>query len=238
MKKGITFLLLVVAVISCVSQQRNKTDLEVIIEKDINRIEFSKLTFFTKELILLGVDTSFQSKFRKKLIQYDNVKWKTIGDQREYHLTLHLLYSKLIAEKSYEKEYQAGKDFLLAVLQGRSEMTFPIDENLILQQIDGGKRGLVNGYDEGTVDESSFIFFCYDPLLYKRALLKKNLTDDWERTGVFLCNYLRENGNPISIRNPIKQKILTMLNRNEIQIEFRHILKDIEECDVSSNLFD
>lgn len=238
MRKGITFLLLLTAVTSCVSQNINKSELTLVLEKNINRIEFSKLSFFTKELIQLGVDTSFQSKFKKKLRQHDNVKRKTEGDQREYHLTLYLLYNKLAAEKNYGKEYESGKEFLLGLLTGRREINFPVDENLIIQQTDATKRSLVNGYDEGTVDESSFTFFCYNPLLYKKALLKNSLSDDWKRTGIFLCNYLRENENPMAIRSPIKEEILSMLSRKEIQHEFKDIVKDIAECEVSSNLFD
>jgi hypothetical protein len=237
MRKGITFLLLT-AVTSCASQNINKSELMIVLEKNINRIEFSKLSFFTKELIQLGADTSFQSKFRKKLGQHDSIKRKTEADQREYHVTLYLLYNKLAAENNYGKEYESGKDFLLGLLSGRSKIDFPVDENLVIQQIDAAKRSLVNGYDEGTVDESSFVFFCYNPLLYKKALLKNNLSDDWKRTGVFLCNYLRENENPMDLRNPIKKEILGMISRKEIQHEFKDIVKDIAECDVSSNLFD
>lgn len=238
MRKGITFLLLVTVVTSCASQNNNKSELMLVLEKSINRIEFSKLSFFPKELIQLGADTSFQSKFREKLRQHDNIKRKTEADQREYRVTLHFLYNKLAAENNYEKEYESGKDFLLDVLSGSSKINFPVDEKLIIQQVDGAKRSLINGYDEGTADRSSFVFFCYDPLLYKKALLKNSLNDDWKRTGIFLCNYLRENENPMALRNPIRKEILSMLSRKEIQHEFKDIMKDVAECDVSSNLFD
>jgi hypothetical protein len=169
MRKGITFLILFTVVTSCVSQQQiDKSDLALVLEKNINRIEFSKLSFFTAELIQLGVDSSFQSKFQKKLKRHDSIKRRTEGDQQEYHLTLHVLYDKLEAERNYSKEYEGGKKFLLDLLSGRSEVNFPVDENLIIQQIDATKRSLVNAYDEGTVDESSFMFFCYIPCCIKK----------------------------------------------------------------------
>lgn len=80
-------------------------------------------------------------------------------------------------------------------------------------------------------------FFFYDPGLYKKALLRNELNDDWERTGIFLCNYLRANENPILIRVPIKEEILSNLQRNGEE-EFESIIKHLGECDVSSNLFD
>ncbi|GCC53327.1 hypothetical protein SanaruYs_35700 [Chryseotalea sanaruensis] len=238
MKRGITLLILVGFVTSCTSQQINKSAITLELEKNINRIGFSKLSFFTEELIQLATDTSFQYKLKKKLGKHNNVNRKTEGDQREYQLTLYLLYNKLKVEKNYNKEYERGKEFLLDLLSEKRMINFSVDQNLIIQQIDASKRSLINGYDEGTVEESIFTFFCYDPLLYKRTLIKNGLNEDWKRTGLFLCNYLRANENPTTLRNPIKEGILKRLSHKEIQHEFKDIVKDITDCDVSSNLFD
>lgn len=157
MKRIAAILLLLTTVNSCVSQQK-KSDLVKVLEKNIDYIEFSKLSFFPKELIQLAADSSFQSSFKKKLRQHDNVKRKTVGDQKEYVLTLHLLYKALAAEDVLQ-EYESGRKFLLALLIERSEINFQVDEALVMQQIDVTKRSLINGYDEGTIEESLFIFF-------------------------------------------------------------------------------
>lgn len=96
----------------------------------------------------------------------------------------------------------------------------------------------MNDYDEGTIDESMFIFFCCDPVLYKRALLKSRATDRWQQLGAFLCNHLRENGTPVEIRHPLREGILTMVSEKEIRDEFVDVIKEVKNCDVSSNLFD
>lgn len=238
MKKITTFFMLTLVVTCCVSQQMKKSEITLAIQKNVNRVQFSKLSFFPKELIELGTDTSFQSTFARKLRQYGEIKRRTVGDQQEYDLTLNLLYKNLAAEKVLGIEHQNSKDYYLTLLKEYKEIHFTVDENLVLQQINDKERGLTSGYDEGATNESTFFFLCYDPVLFKRALLKRKLLERWKRTGIFLCNYLRENENPLLIRSPIKEKIVNRLKAKEIENEFKDIIKDIIDCNVTVNLFD
>ncbi|HYG04140.1 MAG TPA: hypothetical protein VD927_16955 [Chryseosolibacter sp.] len=238
MRKGISILLLIFLTNSCISQHVEKSELALVVERNISRIEFSKLSFFANELLMLGSDTSFRSKFVNKLNQHNRITRRTVGDQQEYDLSLYLLYKSLATEGNDVPTDKNVKTFFLDLLSDNKSITFSVDESLILKQINNTERSLINGYDEGTVDESLFIFFCYQPLLLKNTLLNNGLTEDWSRIGVFLCNYIRENENPIPLRYRIKENIINRLNRDEIKHEFKELVNDLKECDVSSNLFD
>jgi hypothetical protein len=238
MKTRIVFLLVMMVVGSCTNEPEKKSELEVAIEGIAHQIDLSKLSFFPKELIHLCKEATFRNKFIENLNLHNGIEHKTVQDQKEYDLILHLLYLRVEAEKDYALRYQDGKDFLLQLLGKWKKINFSVDKNLILQQIDDKKRGMLNGYDEGTTAESNFVFFCYNPILYKTALLENDLKDDWQSTGVFLCNYLRENNNPTAIRYSIKQKLLSMLSKEEGNDEFKEVIRELSDCDVSKDLFD
>ncbi len=230
--------ILMFVTLCCNGQQSQIHKIKLELKKNIDCIKLSQLSFVPKELIEVCLDSGVLSRLKKMIAQQNQVKRKTKADQQEFDLTLHVLYGRILAETSGKKDRQRSRHDLLELLINYKDISFSISEQLILEQTDISRRNLINGYDEGSINESTFTFFIYDPLGYKKTLVSNNQIEDWKRMGVFLCNYLRDNEIPIAIRGIIKSKILNSLSEDSVEHEFRDVVKRLADCKVEENLYD
>jgi hypothetical protein len=231
-----TLMILGLFIVSCSSQPKHDQKIVQEILKKLPRINFSKLVFFGPELVSVCKDTAVRSMLSKSLIQSQKIKPKTLLDKKEFDLTMFSFYWAISNTTVTDTESKVSRDNILKLFSQYSKLDFEVDEDLVLQQTDASKRNMINGYDEGTTSESAFIFFCYDPLLYKQALLHNGKVDDWDRTAVLICNLLRENENPKAMREAIKEKLITKLDKR--RSEFLNILQKLSECNTDENLYD
>ena len=236
--KKLTILTLVIFHYSCMSQKSNSDELLLTLGQNLNRLEFTKLILFPDEIITICGDTAFQTKFAKKLNLHHQVIRKTVEDRQEYYLVLHMLYLNVLAQKPRTTIQREGRGFLLDLLKDYKLIDLEINEKFVMTQLDGDKRGMINGYDEGTVEESKFLIICVDPILFKKALLANDQMDKWARTGVFLCNYLRDNEIPMTLRTPLRDRVLGILTLDSVKPHYEEVLVDLIMCDISSNLND
>lgn len=225
---------------ACHSQRKNnEEEILSVFESKISRTEFSSLLFLTEELVSICTDTTVRSKFAKYLEDYNGFKRKSPEDEKEHQLGLHLLYNKISAFDPRDSELLKSREYLLDLLNSYKNIDFEVGSNLILSQLDDTKRDMVNGYDEGTTNESWLIFFSYDPILLKSVLQKNGKTRSWEKSHIRLCNTFRENSIPILIRQRLKSNIISHLKKYESRdIEIAELIKEFSKCDVSVNLYD
>jgi hypothetical protein len=238
--KLLAYLMIFFAISQCNSQQEDYTNQVVKdLGKRILKTEFSSLLFLENELVKSCVDTVTRSNFIKYLRSYGSFKRKAVDDQREYQLSLHLLYHKIFAIKPQEGELIESRKFLLKLLENYKSIDFEVSDKLILSQMDGTKRSMINNYDEGVLKESWLIFFNYDPILFKSVLLANGKEKSWQKANLILCNAFRENSIPTSIRYQLKRNTISFLAyyKNK-DVEIEALIGKLSECDVSVDLND
>jgi hypothetical protein len=221
---------------TCLSQsQKKSTDIAGSIGTRFDVIGFEKLIFFGEELIYSCQDTTNRSKLAKFFKDFKKVKRRSVFDNYEYKLLMNLMYSSIYEVKVENSQEIETKNYLLNLFQDFKKIDFTISDNLILEQIDEDKRGLLNGYDEGEVSKSYFLFFFYDPTRFKRVLLANNKEDDWDRIDIFLCNSARENEIPKDVRYVLLDRMIQRLLSQRLD---KIVNKLKSDCDVSINLYD
>jgi hypothetical protein len=203
---------------------------------EVLKLETSKLVFFSRELVEVCMDTSMLITFEKRITQIGkSLEGYDEGDRKEKKLVLKLLHDS-IANRTYtEKSVLKVKERLLKVLSKYQKLDFKVDDMLISSQLDNSARSLRKGYDEGAVSESRFVFFVYNPWILKNVLMSHGMSDKWKRTGVFLCNFIRENETPVAARKIIQARILHKLSELPRSEDFDKISQDFAKCDISSN---
>lgn len=221
---------------TCLSQHPKKSiDNVNSLGSRVNIIGFEKLILLGEELINSCQDTVNRSKFTKTFKQFQSVKRKTVFDNYEHKLLMSLIYYSINEVKTENNQAEETKNYLLKLFQDFKKIDFTVTDQFILEQINEDKRGIINGYDEGTVSQSFFLFFCYNPSRFKSILLKNNKEDDWDRIDIFLCNTIRENGIPKELRHILLDRIIIKLRSQKLDII---VSKLKSECDVTINLYD
>lgn len=221
---------------TCLAQdQKNSINNINSLGSRVNNIGFEKLILLGEELINSCQDTANRSKFTKTFKQFQSVKRKTVFDKYEYKLLMSLIYGSINKVKTENNQAEETKNYLLKLFQDFKKIDFMVTDQFILEQINEDKRGIINGYDEGTVSQSFFLFFCYNPSQFKSILLKNNKEDDWDRIDIFLCNTIRENGIPNELRHILLDRIVAKLRSQKLD---SIVSKLKSECDVTVNLYD
>lgn len=233
---GICYLLCVLSVTSCLSQEtKSVTDLR----KSLERTSFHLLILLEEELIIACSDTIIATKFQKNLYAFTHYNQKTLGDTLERFVLLNILYNKVQAVKVADEKLKVSQSKLLSFLKGYEHLDFRVDQKLILGQVDGSRRSIVTGYDEGASGDSWFIFFFNDPILFKKAMVSNNKTRSWDRADLMLCNTFRENEIPLSLRKRMQESTIKRLKEftiNDKEIEV--IIQKLKACDVTQNRYD
>lgn len=223
---------------SCQSQSRSREELENILAQNIETLSISKLTYFESELIDLANDSVTRLKIQKRLANEKIVKRNTDADSQELAVQMNILFHKIKNAKTENAKARDSQAFILHLIEEYNELSFKVEEKLIRNQIDYSKRSLRNGYDAGSASESRFFFLNNFPTIFKEALIASGRETEWLKSGTFVCNYLRENDTPLEIRYHIKSKVIQELSKYLKSEDAQEILKDINDCDVSANLFD
>jgi hypothetical protein len=221
--------ILVLLVTNLVSSAQNSDgQLLIDLKTNIQKIEFVKLIFFHRELVEMSTDSVFMKAIVRKL----ELKSKSLQRFEDNDRLEHLLVLKQIFDEveRADKNQQSKKQLLL-ILKQYIPTEPSIDEAFILTQLDNEKRGLINGYDEGVTSESRFVFFVYNPTLLRRTMERNDMMDKWKRMGIFLCNYLRDEEIPNSIRKALYDRLKSRVT-SQAEPMGTDIIRDLEECRV------
>ncbi|HEY9007339.1 MAG TPA: hypothetical protein VIM75_14460 [Ohtaekwangia sp.] len=237
-KKVVLTLLLIWSSGSVACAQSNKELLDDL-KSSIEWIDFSKLTFVSSTLIEACTDEKIASKMKLRVASIRTLPARyTNNDRREYQLVLKLLYDAIKNVNVAEVDLQRSKQFLLGILAPYKSINFSVSTDFIIGQLDESRRGMINGYDEGTTTESRFIFFVYDPVLLVKSLIGSKNNDSWNRMGIFLCNYLRDNSNALSLRRVLYYRVQEKMKLLKNIEGFESVNQSLNECDISANLYD
>jgi len=236
--KLITTCVLLLTLNSCQSQSLSREGLENILAQNMETLSISKLIFFETELINLANDSVIRLKIQKRLENEKIFKRKTVADSRELAVQMNILFHKIKEVKTENDNAKDSQTFILNLIKEYDELNFDVEENLVIDQIDYSKRSLKNGYDPGSTRESRFFFLSNFPIVFRKALIDNGRENEWLKSGIFLCNYLRENDTPLEIRYHIRSEVVRKLLKNLKGNDGKEILQDINECDVSVNLYD
>lgn len=99
---------------------------------------------------------------------------------------MNLIYRSIYEAKVENNQAIESKTYLLNLFQDFKKINFTVSDQLILEQINEDKRGLVNGYDEGVVSRSYFLFFVTTPpdlRKYYWLIVKRTIGIEW----IFFC---------------------------------------------------
>lgn len=219
--------------------QNKETQLQVDFENEFNNIDFEFFLFFENELVSICSDSAAVSKFSGLLKSYEKHNKKTEDDIKEAKLLLQMLYNRINAITPNNQIVTEGKQTLLNILRDYKKLDFKISKDLILTQVDGAKRNLVNGYEEGTVVKSWLIFFYHNPVFFKSVLVDGGKVKSWEKADIMLCNIFRQNELPFSFRHHLKDEITAHLQKYTSEDhEVDELIHKVKLCDVTKNLYD
>jgi hypothetical protein len=220
--------------------QKNDNEKQVLasVASQLLNTEVTSLIFLSKELVSLCVDTTNLSRFHTYLKNRNSHKRKTSDDENEHVLALHVLYSRIFSLQLNEPALQESRENLLNALSNYKNITFEVDANFMINQLDNSKRSMINGYDEGSTNESWMIFFSFNPILLKNTLLENGNIKSWERSDVRLCNTFRENSIPVLVRTRIKQNAISHMEHFAQDEEIQKLIEKFKKCDVSIDLYD
>lgn len=236
--KYLFLLLLLLAANLSWAQTKNEV-VHADLKKVLWNVELSKLVFVADALVEACSDTAIQSQFGKKIsASVSSGNRYSEDDRKETQVVLKLLYDSISKVQVTKSQLAPIKSHLLNILQPYRKLDFSVDHSLIRKQLDKSKRSMANGYDEGSTSESKFIFFLYNPELLREALLSNGMDDKWGRIGIFICNYIRENENPLWLRKRMQSGILWKLNKMPTNEDLKTIKVSLEKCSIFTNRFD